>query len=188
VVAGLLALHPFRRLYIADLDAIGKRGGHGETIAGLAARFSGLELWVDAGAADAATVAAVERAGARAVLGSESQSDARLLTGLGRAILSLDMRGAERLDPAGLFERPELWPEDLIVMTLARVGSGQGPDLEALGDVLARAPGRRVWAAGGVRGPEDLSALRRLGCAGVLVATALHDGRLGAEELMEATA
>lgn len=183
VVAGLLALHPFRRLYIADLDAIAKRGGHGQVIAGLAARFAGLEPWVDAGVADKAAVAAVERSGARAVIGSESQTDARLLAAAERAILSLDMRGAERLDPAGLFDRPELWPADLIVMTLARVGSGQGPDLEALGEVLARAPGRRVWAAGGVRGAADLAALRRIGCAGALVATALHDGRLGAEEL-----
>lgn len=183
VVAGLLALHPFRKLYIADLDAIAKCRGHGQVVARLAARFPGLEPWVDAGVADAAAVAAVEGCGARAVIGSESQKDAGLVAGMGRAILSLDMRGAERLDPAGLFDRPELWPADLIVMTLARVGSGQGPDLEALGDVLARAPGRRVWAAGGVRGAADLAALRRIGCAGALVATALHDGRLGAEEL-----
>ena len=187
VVAGLMALHPFRRLYIADLDAIAKRGGHGETVAGLAARFPGRELWVDAGVADAPSLAAVECSGARAVIGSESQQDAALLAEPGRAILSLDRRGAERLDPAGLFDRPELWPEDLIVMTLSRVGSGLGPDLEALADMLAQASGRRIWAAGGVRGPDDLLELRRIGCAGVLVATALHDGRLDAAALMQAT-
>lgn len=187
VVAGLLALHPFRRLYIADLDAIAKRGGHAEATAGLAARFPGLELWVDAGVADAAAVAVVERSGARAVVGSESQGDTRLLAGLDRAILSLDMRGAERLDPAGLFDRPELWPDDLIVMTLSRVGSGRGPDIEALEAVRARAPQRRVWAAGGVRAGGDLHQLRQIGCAGALVATALHDGRLDAATLIEAT-
>jgi phosphoribosylformimino-5-aminoimidazole carboxamide ribotide isomerase len=186
VVAGLLALHPFRRLYIADLDAIGKRGDHDKAIAGLAAAFPGLEMWVDAGVATAEEAAAAMRLpAARLVLGSESQEDCRLLATLDEApILSLDMRGAERLDPTGLFERPDLWPRDLIVMTLARVGAGQGPDLEALGDVLRRAPGRRVWAAGGVRGAADLASLRQLGCAGVLVATALHDGRLGRRELM----
>ena len=187
VVAGLLALHPFRRLYIADLDAIAKRGGHGEAVAALSARFPGRELWVDAGVADVPSLAAVECRGARAVIGSESQRDAALLAKPGRAVLSLDRRGAERLDPAGLFDRPELWPEDLIVMTLSRVGSGLGPDLEALADVLARAPGRRIWAAGGVRGPDDLLELRRIGCAGVLVATALHDGRLDAAALIRAT-
>lgn len=187
VVAGLLALHPFRRLYIADLDAIAKRGGHGEAIAGLAGRFPELELWVDAGVADEAALAEVERTGARGVIGSESQVDARLVGSHADSIFSLDMRGAERLDPAGLFERPELWPRDLIVMTLARVGSGKGPDTGALGGVLARARGRRIWAAGGVRDLGDLQELRRIGCAGVLAATALHDGRLGVSDLAYAT-
>jgi len=191
VVAGLLALHPFRRLYIADLDAILKRGGHAAAIAGLAARFASLELWVDAGlAARGAVDRLLALPAVRPVLGSESQVDAGLLVALRdepRLVLSLDLRGAERLDPAGLFERPELWPVDLIVMTLARVGAGQGPDLDALRAVLARAGRRRVWAAGGVRGRDDLLALRGLGCAGVLVATALHDGRLDAAALAEAT-
>lgn len=191
VVAGLLALHPFRRLYIADLDAILKRGDHAATIAALAARFAGLEPWVDAGLAERG---AVDRLLAlpslRPVLGSESQVDAGLLATLRdepRLVLSLDLRGATPLDPAGLFARPELWPEDLIVMTLARVGTGQGPDLAALRGVLARAGPRRVWAAGGVRGRDDLRALRALGCAGVLVATALHDGRLDAAALAAAS-
>ena len=192
VVEGLLALHPFRRLYIADLDAILKRGQHREVIQGLAGRFPGLELWVDAGLADEAELAAwLALPAVRPVLGSESQADDRLLASLQgepRLLLSLDLRGAERLDPAGLFDQPELWPGDVIVMTLARVGAGQGPDLEALQAVMARAGKRRIWAAGGVRDAGDLAALRALGCAGVLVATALHDGRLGAVELQAAEA
>ena len=34
-------------------------------------------------------------------------------------------------DLAGLFRQPDRWPGDVIVMTLARVGAGQGPDLDA---------------------------------------------------------
>lgn len=189
VVAGLLALHPFRRLYIADLDAILKRGDHAALVAGLAERWPTLELWVDAGLAERAAVDRLLALPAvRPVLGSESQRDPGLLAALQdepRLVLSLDLRGEEPLDPAGLFARPELWPADLIVMTLARVGAGQGPDLAALRAVLARAGARRVWAAGGVRGREDLLALRALGCAGVLVATALHDGRLDGAVLAE---
>ncbi len=189
VVAGLLALHPFRRLYIADLDAILKRGDHAAAIASLAERFPTLELWVDSGLDERRAVDRLLALPAvRPVLGSESQPDASLLVALSdepRLVLSLDLRGTERLDPGGLFERPELWPADLIVMTLARVGAGQGPDLEALRAVLARAGARRLWAAGGVRDRGDLLALRALGCAGVLVATALHDGRLDAAALAE---
>ena len=40
-------------------------------------------------------------------------------------------------------------------------------------------PDVALLAGGGVRGPEDLQRLADAGCDGALVATALHDGRLG---------
>jgi len=68
----------------------------------------------------------------------------------------------------------------VIVMTLSRVGAGTGPDLAAIGAVARRRPGLRVYAAGGVRDPGDVAELQRIGAAGALVASAIHDGvRLG---------
>ena len=101
------------------------------------------------------------------------------------AILSLDFRGRDFLGPPELLEQPSLWPNRLIVMTLARIGSSDGPDLERLAMIRQRAGARRVYAAGGVRGAADLEALRRAGAAGVLVASALHDGRLSPTDLAE---
>ena len=86
-----------------------------------------------------------------------------------------------------MFAAPERWPERVIAMTLARVGAGAGPDLERLKALRVIAPGKRLYAAGGVRGPDDLRDLRALGCAGVLVASALHDGRLGAASTSRAS-
>lgn len=190
VVAALLELHPFRALYVADLDAIRGRGDHLALLRGLGERHPDLALWVDAGVADEARLGELLALPAvRPVLGSESQADPRLLEqacarAAERILLSLDWRGEEALDPAGLRERPELWPEDVVVMTLGRVGTGAGPDLERLERIRLRAgPGRRVWAAGGVRGLADLQLLHERGIAGALVATALHDGRLGRAEL-----
>jgi HisA/HisF family protein len=188
VVRGLLGLHPFRSLYIADLDAILKRGQHVDAVRALAAAFPGLDLWVDAGlAAGCACRRFIKGGPGRLVLGSESQADEEVLASLAdepRVVLSLDYRGADRLGPPAIFDRPDLWPARVIAMTLAAVGTGGGPDLARLAEVLAAAgPGRRVYAAGGVRGPGDLEALAGLGCAGVLVASALHDGRLGPAEL-----
>ncbi|MCS6877827.1 MAG: HisA/HisF-related TIM barrel protein [Geminicoccaceae bacterium] len=190
VVAAFLALHPFPVVYLADLDAIAGRGDHRALLAALAARFPTTRFWVDAGIDTEEKLRAL--AGlprVRAVLGSESQKDVDLLA-RARAlvpegvVLSLDWRADEPLDPAGLSERPELWPEDVIVMTLARVGTGAGPDLARLEAVRrAAGPKRRIWAAGGVRGLEDLLCLRRAGFAGALVATAFHEGRLGKAEL-----
>src|SRR5262249_61282863 len=99
-----------------------------------------------------------------------------------RIILSLDFAGDRFLGPA---EHPEpgLWPARVIVMTLARVGSGAGPDLTRLHQVRSQNPGRRIYAAGGVRDATDLRGLSAAGAAGVLVATALHDGRIGHTDL-----
>jgi phosphoribosylformimino-5-aminoimidazole carboxamide ribotide isomerase len=74
----------------------------------------------------------------------------------------------------------------IIMIDLARVGTGQGLDAGLI-DVLRQAtPGRTLLAGGGVAGPEDLARLADAGCDGVLVATALHDGRIRASHVAEA--
>lgn len=189
VAAGLLRLHPFRHLYIADLDAIERRGDHDHTCAALSARFPSLELWVDNGIGDPQAASAwLERGLGCLVAGSESQADLRLLESLhrhDRLILSLDFRGDTFQGDPDIAISPSLWPARLIAMTLARVGAGQGPDLERLAAIRRLAPDRALFAAGGVRGPEDLRSLAHAGASGVLVATALHSGMLSAEDLAE---
>jgi phosphoribosylformimino-5-aminoimidazole carboxamide ribotide isomerase len=187
VVRGLLDLFPFEVLYIADLGAIQRQGDHFPLIERLRAEFSDLRLWVDAGfdCLDAARRFLDADLG-EIVLGSESQSDLALLEALqdeSRLVLSLDFKGEERLGPGALFGRPELWPERVIVMTLARVGGARGPDLARLAAIREQAPHGRLFAAGGVRGRDDLEALVAVGAAGVLLASALHDGRLTAGDL-----
>jgi phosphoribosylformimino-5-aminoimidazole carboxamide ribotide isomerase len=182
VVAGLLQLAPFPTLYVADLDAIRGRGDNFAALARLRAAFPGLALWIDNGAADAAAVAAT-RAYGSPVLGSESQRDAALVAATPDAVLSLDFRADAFQGPPELLARPELWPAQIIVMTLHRVGGGAGPDLDRLAEIRQRAPARRLYAAGGVRNSADLNTLKRSGAAGALVASALHDGRLAKSDL-----
>ena len=95
-----------------------------------------------------------------------------------RAVLSLDRRDGQRLDPAGCWELPALWPERVIVMTLERVGADAGPDLDTLRSVQARAPQAALIGAGGIRDAADLDRARAAGAQAWLVASALHDGRL----------
>jgi phosphoribosylformimino-5-aminoimidazole carboxamide ribotide isomerase len=71
----------------------------------------------------------------------------------------------------------------VIVLDLARVGSGTGVDLDLLARVRRAAPGLALLAGGGVRDAADLDRLADAGCDGALVATALHDGRIGAAEV-----
>ena len=187
VVRGLLSLHAFRTLYIADLDAIVGRAGHMSVLRDIGAAFPQLSIWLDNGAADAAGADAALATGIGAlVLGSETQRDAALVTQHAndpRAVLSLDFRGEEFQGPPELLARPRLWPRRVIAMTLAKVGSGAGPDFARLAAVKAAAGGRAVYAAGGLRHLADARALRQAGIAGALVATALHDGRLTRADL-----
>jgi phosphoribosylformimino-5-aminoimidazole carboxamide ribotide isomerase len=183
VVAGLLTVYPFDTLYIADLDAIQGQADHGEVVAAIGARFPQLKLWVDCGLRDAAACRAwLARGLGTLVLGSEAAADATVPRQLRpeqeRVVLSLDFRDGF-LGPPALLDDVDGWPDRVIVMTLARVGSGAGPDVERLDEVRHRAGSRKIFAAGGVRGGEDLIDLARRGVSGVLVATALHDRRIG---------
>jgi phosphoribosylformimino-5-aminoimidazole carboxamide ribotide isomerase len=87
------------------------------------------------------------------------------------------------MGPPEVASEPGLWPENVILMTLDRVGMSTGADTARLRTLVGRAGSRRVFAAGGVRGAADIAALRAIGVAGALVATALHDGRLGPDAL-----
>jgi phosphoribosylformimino-5-aminoimidazole carboxamide ribotide isomerase len=72
----------------------------------------------------------------------------------------------------------------LIVLDLAQVGTHAG--IATLGlcrRLIQRFPNLRVHTGGGVRGPEDLATLESDGIAGVLIASALHDGSLTREHL-----
>ncbi len=187
VARGLLAVHPFTTLYIADLDAIARTGDNRAALDRLNAAFPHLDLWVDRGVADwvVATAWLAQRSD-HLVLGSESQTDAALVRGLAdheRVVLSLDYRGDVFQGPADLAQTSTDWPRRVIAMTLARVGSASGPDLERLRAVKRAAEDRSVFAAGGVRDAADLIALDRLGIAGALVASSLHDGRLTAADI-----
>ncbi|HEX2430441.1 MAG TPA: HisA/HisF-related TIM barrel protein [Aestuariivirgaceae bacterium] len=182
VLAGLLSVAPFRAVYVADLDAIMAGRALSPLIESLADHFPMLEFWVDAGiASPAAAEALLRHERLHLVIGSESQGDHRLLDAFRdhpRALLSLDFRGDQFIGPTDLIDRPEHWPKRVIAMTLARVGSGAGPDFDRLVQIVTQAPGRKIFAAGGVRDEQDLAALLKRGVAGALVATAIHQGAI----------
>jgi phosphoribosylformimino-5-aminoimidazole carboxamide ribotide isomerase len=182
IVAALLALAPFDTLYVADLDAILRRGHHRDVLDRIQAEFPALGLWLDAGFDAPEALAPWSHARRTPVIGSESvaslEAFAAMRTAAPEALLSLDTRGDRRLGPADLFDMPALWPERVIVMTLDKVGAGDGPSLDGVRQTLDRAPGRHLIAAGGVRDASDLERLEALGVHAVLVATAIHDGTL----------
>jgi len=177
-----------RHLYIAELDALTGGAARADVLAAIGQALPGVELWLDAGFADAqAADELLARIGANVqrivpVFGSESLGSREALrNSFARhpdALLSLDRRDGIRLDAAGCWDAPNLWPRRVIVMTLERVGTNRGPDLDTLRDTAARAPGALLIGAGGVRGPADVEQARTAGAHAWLVASALHDGQL----------
>ena len=181
VAEGYLRLHPFEIIYLADLDAIMGQGADDHALLRLAAAFPMVDFWLDRGGFAPPAAANFTR-----VIGSESLSPDALAPDLSKernAILSLDFDAGGFRGPPELEQEPRLWPPRVIVMTLEKIGGGAGPDFARLAQIKARAGSREVYAAGGLRGAEDLAALAGLGIAGALIATALHDGRIGAREL-----
>ena len=180
------------RLYVADLDALQGGAVQVDALRALLAGVPALELWVDAGFADAAAAQALrDRLGTAAarvvtVYASESlrsRADLAQCVGPGapgatQAVLSLDRRDGRRLDAAGCWDATELWPSRVIVMTLERVGSGAGPDLDTVADVKRRAPTAMVIGAGGIRNDDDLARADAAGIDAWLIASALHDRQL----------
>ena len=182
-------------LYVADLDAIVHQRPQADVLCALLQALPGLTLWLDAGFANAVSADALSAAAGHdarrivPIFGSESLHSTQALAacfspGRPPGILSLDRRGGERLDPAGCWEAPELWPQRVIVMTLERVGADAGPDLQTRSRQVQAsvAPARLV---GGARAacamPRDLEqAAAGAGAQAWLVASALHDGRLPA--------
>lgn len=192
VVTGLLALYPFRTIYVADLDAIEARGSHDRELRALAESFPAVTFWVDpgTGTTEAARSWLLAHSRAHLVLGSETLRDLgplEALAGEDRLLLSLDFRDDTFLGPEGLLEVVSAWPGRMIVMTLARVGSGAGPDMQRLAEVARRAPNVKLYAAGGLRDASDLALLGRAGIEGVLVASALHEGTLTRADLAAAS-
>ncbi len=184
-------------LYVADLDAITGAGSNGEMIAALARET---QVMVDAGVSEPEGAQKLLELGAqRVIVGTETLSgpDAldRLLEEIPQLVLSVDLRDGRMLSPdpqlAGLpaldamarLHRPGL--REVIVLDLARVGSGAGFDVELIAQLHAAFGELELLAGGGVRDVGDLRALRDAGAAGALVATALHRGVIGPRELAE---
>ncbi len=190
LLSNLLALFPFDTVYVADLDAILRGGDNLPLLRSLSSRFPQIAFWVDSGISDATGLRGWLKQGlGRAVLGSESLSDLALLDinaacdATQSPILSLDFREQRFLGPPALLDRPDSWPENVIVMPLTRVGSQTGPDLQYFSALRQRGTHSRFFAAGGVRDSQDLARLEAAGAAGALLATALHTGGLTAGDL-----
>ena len=188
VVKAFFTLYPFKQLYIADINAIQKANNHQNTILEIAKDFPQLEIWLDAGFDSPSLINDYSFHNINPVLGSEclnsiEQYQALLSASQHRAILSLDYKDDLFQGAQDLLKNTSLWPNEVIVMTLNKVGSNTGPDLAKLASIKTQSNLSNIYAAGGVRNSHDLEALKASNISGVLMASALHNGALSQQEI-----
>lgn len=187
------------RLYVADLDAILADRPNVPIYRRLIA--DGFQILVDAGLRDMSGADDVRAAGAAAlVAGLETIDGPQALGqlcehyGPERVIFSLDLRDGTPLgnpaqwqtsDPAEIAQQAvAAGIERMIVLDLAGVGVGCGvPTIELCRRLRERFPQLELIAGGGVRRADDVRALNAAGINSVLLASALHSGAIGAEDV-----
>jgi phosphoribosylformimino-5-aminoimidazole carboxamide ribotide isomerase len=183
VLTALLQLHGFDTVYIADLNGIRGDGSNIEVIERLQQTHAEITFWVDNGVTDLERLTQI----GRPVIGTESLNSFEhlnhLLTSLPSPILSLDFLDDVFNGPKGLEHQSQLWPNEVIVMTLSRVGSASGPDTSKLKLLKKLCPDCLLYAAGGIRDQQDVRLLSSLGINGALISTALHQGAIDSKEL-----
>ncbi len=190
VVAAIMAMHPFKQLYIADLNAIqklpNKTRSNYASIAQISLAYPELELWLDAGFQHSADLLEWQTLNVSIILASENFHDMQDYLALSQQhefILSLDFFSDGFHGPKALFKQAEDWPERVIIMSLSDVGANQGFNKARLVEIMQSNKCSRLYAAGGIRDEQDLLSLKALGVHGALVASALHNQQISGASL-----
>lgn len=185
VIKAFLKIYSFNTLYIADLNSITGQGDNEELLKRVLTDFTEVTFWIDRGYQPFPQFSKLP-SNYLPVLGSESYQDDNILEiqeYKKNFILSLDFANSCALGAKTLFSNPCYWPDNIIVMTLERVGSHDGPDFQTLHDFSRHYPDKQFIAAGGIRNSEDLVALQEIGIHQALVASALHFGHINANDI-----
>lgn len=189
-------------LYVADLDAI--EGTPADLALHDRLASLGREVWLDAGIRDRTSLEPFMRPSlhaVRIVVGLESLAGPTELgpiigtAGPERIVFSLDLdagrpriAGGAEWRVAGPLEivrqAVECGVRRIILLDLTRVGTGRGIGTEGLlASIRRESPGLDITVGAGIRGIDDVLALRDQGASGVLVGTAIHDARIGRRDL-----
>ncbi len=188
----------FGELYIADLDAIMRKGDNLDILETIVEK-TGLKLMVDFGVSDLESAERVFGANvSKIIVGTETLPGLGLLKdvlqhfGSERIVVSLDLKNGQVLSKSASVAAMDSWSfgvelqslgiREMIILDLARVGSEKGVDLSLLKN-MAKAFSINVGVGGGVRDLNDLKTLESLGIYEVLLATALHSGKISVEDL-----
>jgi phosphoribosylformimino-5-aminoimidazole carboxamide ribotide isomerase len=178
VIEDLFAYADFKIIYIAELDSIQFGQLNVEFYFWLFEQFPAITFWFDYGITQKIDLKKFSHFdNVKVVVGTETLQEPDVLNEAG-IVLSLDYKNKRPLGLNQIHQQTESWPEDVIVMSLDHVGKQSGPNYQLMDAVSYRNNQVNVYAAGGVRNNQDLEKLSKKGVTGVLIASALHHGKL----------
>ncbi|HUU78643.1 MAG TPA: HisA/HisF-related TIM barrel protein [candidate division Zixibacteria bacterium] len=112
-----------------------------------------------------------------------------------KIILSIDLKEGkllanseelQKISPIEIARKAEnLGLKAIIVLDLKKVGSESGPISAVLLEIAKEISKVPIFTGGGVRDINDLIVLQQNGIQGALIATALHKGKIGKNELQQ---
>jgi len=203
-VAAAYAALGARRIYVADLDAIDGREPQDALVRACsraASEHGDARIWIDAGITAATDVArwVVVPGVERIIVGLESIATIDAVPEIVRVaqpmpiLFSLDLRNGVPLTRDGTVRglAPIVLAQTaaragavgVVLLDLARVGSGAGVDEMLAGRVADAIAPTELVVGGGIPDLGAVGRLAALGVHGVLVGSALHDGRIDARAL-----
>ncbi len=176
-------------VHVVDLE--GARSGDPDRSLWERLAGAGVPFQVGGGIRTAETARAALAAGAaRVVMGTAAVWSPELLAAVGsphRVVAAVDVRNGRATGAGWLDEGREIAAVldglagagvgRLLVTGIGSDGTMEGPETVLMGGVVA--DGRfAVIASGGVGSVDDVAALARMGCEGVIVGRALYEGRI----------
>jgi phosphoribosylformimino-5-aminoimidazole carboxamide ribotide isomerase len=197
-VAAVFKRQGFSDLYLADLDAILGNRPNFDLYRGLVEM--GFNFIVDAGVTELETAKRLCACGvSKVIVGTETLTSIEFVTeavkqlGAKHILVSLDMKANKILTHPNFDSSTEIFEllkqfcvrglSEFILLDLSRVGSSEGVNIGLLKQILTVLKkdcesGGGVYVGGGIQGIDDLFNLKELNVLGVLLATALHSGKI----------
>ncbi|MEM2058703.1 MAG: HisA/HisF-related TIM barrel protein [Thermoproteota archaeon] len=184
----------FRVIYIADLDSIS--GGEINEAVFKKIKELGLRIIADVGincwsklersinVADLSIIATESMPNLKFFSNALEEYGERIALGLdvknGKIISrSAELADRDVLDACGALKGLNV--KRVVLIDLWKVGTSSGPCLREAGKLVEE--GFEVYVGGGIRDLEDVFSLHMAGVSGVLIASALHTGKIKADDI-----
>ncbi len=193
----------FKEVYIADLDAI--QSSWAVNNFSILEKLSLLDmaLMLDCGIDSPEKAKSTLAFGVnKIVIGTETLSSLKqykeIVEGVGeeKVVLSLDLKDGKLLgevskeveeDPLKLLKKvSKIGAKEIIILELSKVGTGRGIPEKIIKKVL-KSTTLHMIIGGGVKDIGNIKKARELGAKGVLIATALHTGKIKPKDLQTIT-